>query len=697
MGNNKIEILSPSGGFDSVRAAVQNGADAVYIGAKQFSARSGAKNFDMEQIKETVEYCHVRDVKVYLTVNIVLFDEELQPALELVKSAAACDIDAVIVQDIGIASLIRAAIPGLPVHGSTQMSVHTVSGAKALYEMGFQRVVLARELNKNEIKEIVAACPIETEVFVHGALCMCVSGQCYFSAMLGSRSGNRGECAQPCRLPFAVQGGNGYALSLKDNSLIDYLKELEDMGVTSAKIEGRMKRPEYVAAATRACREMADTAAVSDTARESLNRVFSRTGFTHGYYSGKLGKAMYGKREKEDVVSATEELLSQLRGTYKDEMRKIPLQFAFTATAGQPPRLTCACGEITVTVTAQQNAEQALYKSLTAEACEQQLKKTGGTPYKAETVTCDLQEGVALPLSVLNQLRRQALEELTKQRLKQKSHNYAVYTIQAPSDEHSSPYAGDTRPLKRAVIKQETQVKDSRACKGYDIVFLPWTASADTVNRLAAAGVTVGIHIPRGMFGIEKAIIAKLKHFQDLGVTHVMASNIGSVYFAKQLGFTVHGGFGLNLTNTAALLWAEQYGLTDVELSVELTIEQIGKLGGAIKRGVVSYGYLPLMLTRNCPGKNGEAECKSCKKQIKMQDRKNEKFVVFCNGVTTEILNCVPLLMPEKIYNKKAINFEVFHFYVENYVENTENNWGFHRKIQEKSKFTRGLYYRGVK
>ena len=299
---SKIEILAPAGGFDSVIAAVRSGADAVYVGQKQFSARASAKNFDADELKRAVAYCHIHGVKVYVTVNTIVFDEELEALAAAIRTAAEADVDALIVQNMGVARLARQIAPDLPLHASTQMSVHTASGVRALCEMGFKRVVLSREMSREEIKK-AAQIPVEIEVFVHGALCMCVSGQCWFSAMLGSRSGNRGACAQTCRLPFSVNNQKGgHALSLKDNSLIPLIGDLQAIGVASAKIEGRMKRPEYVAAATRACVEQRDLGFITDQTAAWLRGVISRTGFTYGYYKGKIGKEMFGTRTRDDVV-----------------------------------------------------------------------------------------------------------------------------------------------------------------------------------------------------------------------------------------------------------------------------------------------------------------------------------------------------------------------------------------------------------
>ena len=344
----RIEILAPAGGMESVVAAVRSGADAVYLGEKHFSARSSAHNFDEDELREAVRYCHIHGVKVYVTLNTIVFDDEFVQLADSIRMAAKADVDALIVQNMGVARLAREIAPDLPLHASTQMSIHTASGVRALCEMGFKRVVLAREMSAREIREC-AEIPVELEAFVHGALCMSVSGQCYFSAMLGSRSGNRGACAQTCRLPFAVGSQrNGHALSLKDNSLIARLGELEDMGVASAKIEGRMKRPEYVAAAVAACREQRDFGFITNETARLLRGVFSRTGFTDGYFDGKIGKEMFGTRTKGDVVSADEKLFSAIRARYKDEIQNIDINLHLTAQVGAPPVLTAGDGCNTV-------------------------------------------------------------------------------------------------------------------------------------------------------------------------------------------------------------------------------------------------------------------------------------------------------------------------------------------------------------
>ena len=683
----KIEILAPAGGYDSVVAAVRSGADAVYVGEKRFSARASAKNFSDEELRHAVAYCHVHGVKVYVTLNTLVFDEEFEALAAAIRAAAEADADALIVQNMGVARLARQIAPELPLHASTQMSVHTASGVQALCEMGFKRVVLAREMSREEIKK-AAKLPIELEVFVHGALCMSVSGQCYFSAMLGSRSGNRGACAQTCRLPFSVNSQKGgYALSLKDNSLIPHLADMQAIGVASAKIEGRMKRPEYVAAAVRACVEQRDFGFITDQTAAQLRGVFSRTGFTDGYYTGKRGAGMFGTRTRDDVVSADEKLLAQIRQGYKDEYSHVPLSGSFSAKIGERAALTLTDGAHTVAVFSECKAEPAQKVALTAEKCRVQLGKTGGTAYLLDAVSINIEEALSLPLAALNTMRREALEQMN--RLRANRHHYQInnITIQAPE-----PYRPSARTTRASIPKTKIG-KGFRAC---EIVFVPLFSDTREWERLQQEGYPLGVEIPRGMFGREEQIERQLRRAREAGVTHALCQNIGAVYVAKQLGFVLHGGFGLNLCNTYDLLWAEETGLADTELSLELTFERIDRLGGSIGRGIVSYGYLPLMLCRNCPAKSIGLDCKTCKNNSKMTDRKGKRFLLRCDGNSTEVLNCVPLYIAEKEISKLSTSFRVLRFTVENYVENVENAWEINDFSMLKDNFTRGLYKRGV-
>ena len=684
----KIEILAPAGGYDSVIAAVRSGADAVYAGGKSFSARASAQNFDFEQLCSAVEYCHIHGVKFYLTINTIVFDDEFKQLKQAITEAAKADVDALIVQNMGVARLAQRIAPDLALHASTQMSVHTASGVKAMYEQGFKRVVLAREMSRDEIKK-AAEIPVELEVFVHGALCMCVSGQCYFSAMLGSRSGNRGACAQTCRLPFTVAGGKGkYALSLKDNSIIPYLKELEEIGVASAKIEGRMKRPEYVSAAVTACREQRDLGFVTDETAELLRAVFSRTGFTDGYYTGKIGRGMFGTRTKDDVVSADEKLLSKIRAKYKNEAQNIAVTAEFTAHLGERPVLKMTEGIHTAESAADVICEQAKNVALSAEKCFTQLKKTGSTAYSVGDIKLTLDDNISLPISALNAMRRECTDELD--RLRKTVHNYKINDVDINGD--FAPY-NKSENFTRASVRG---TKISPAFKDCELVFVPLFSDIRETQRLKNEGYNVAVEVPRGMFDREKQIEAQLQRVKEIGVTDALCHNIGALHTAKNLGFTLHGGYGLNLVNTYDLLWAEEYGIKDVELSFELTFIRINRLGGNIKRGIITYGHLPLMLCRSCPVKGDGISCKSCKNQSKMTDRKGKSFYLKCDGNCTEVLNCVPLYIAPQEFRTLSTNFNILRFTVENYVENVERIPDFNRISMLNDKFTRGLYKRGV-
>ena len=675
---DKLEILAPSGSIESIYPAVRMGANAVYIGAWKMSARSAAQNFNKEELKTAVEYCHARGVKVYLACNTLVHDDELQTAWDIIKYACEIPVDALIMQDIGLISLVRKYAPDMRIHGSTQMSVHTPMGVQYLEKMGLKRVVLSRELSKSEIQEIKAKTHAELEIFVHGALCMSVSGQCYFSAMLGSRSGNRGACAQPCRLPFSDGFRNNYALSLKDNSIIKYLHELSEMGVTSAKIEGRMKRPEYVGIAVKACRESLDNGTVDKDIYDKLQAVFSRSGFTDGYFTGNLGADMFGIRSKENVTSATEKILSDIRVMYKDEKPLVPVEMDFTMKDGENISLKVHDNDGNEVSVSGAAPEKALKVALSEEKCRVNLTKTGGTPFFENGFHADIQDGLTVPMSEINALRRNALEQLTEKRTKR----------------NPIPCLEPTFPLTNSRKNKSPKYFRGRFTNGdipdsfldSELIYVPMNLTDEEYNSLMDKGFAVAVEIPRGMFGMENQIFERLKHIQTLGINEVLASNIGAVEMAKNLDMDIHGGFGLNITNTASVEWAEQEGLLDIEVSIELTLEQIAKLGGKIPLGIVSYGLIPLMLTRNNPAPETNF----------IRDRKGIDFPVQTYGACTEILNSVPVILSDRKNELKGIDFEVYRFSVENSVEIGENSALFHKNDLAKGNFTRGLYYRGV-
>ena len=497
----KPEILAPAGSPQALIAAVRSGADAVYLGIKNLNARRSAENFDDEQLKEAVAYCHKHNVKVHLTLNTLVSDGELEKAQEAVQLACEAGVDAIIVQDIGIAELIHRTAPDMPLHASTQMSVQTAAGLKRLKRLGFTRAVLPRELSKEEIKKLCENSPVELECFVHGALCMCVSGQCLFSAVLGSRSGNRGACAQPCRLPFSVENGTGHDLSLKDLSLIDYISEMAEMGVCSFKIEGRMKRPEYVAAAVKACRNSVD--GVTDNAlRDDLRSVFSRSGFTDGYYRNKLGYDMFGIRRKDDVTAASG-VLKKLEKLYEKEKADTVVDFAFTALKGEPMSLAARAGAKNVFIEGEV-PQLAMNKATTAEAVHNQLSKVGGTRFLCGDIDIELDDGLFIPVSELNKLRREVIEKLDGNKAQSKSFTPEYIKIQ--------PHT----PGKKRLI-----------CRFADIDSIPenWDYIEQVIVPLGdeqkvKKSLRVSVEVPRGIFSNDEKILEKLKgirHNRSMG------------------------------------------------------------------------------------------------------------------------------------------------------------------------------------
>ena len=688
------EVLAPAGSPEVLKAAVRSGAAAVYLGLGAFNARRSAHNFTPDDLREAVAYCHARGVKVHLTLNTLVRDDELDKAMETAFIAADRGVDALIVQDVGLAGRLKAAMPAMPLHASTQLSCHTPEGVKALRDAGFSRVVLAREMSREEI----AACTgldVELEVFVHGALCMSVSGQCYFSAMLGGRSGNRGACAQTCRLPFAPTGSGKPlpcspacgALSLKDNCLLDYVADLKAMGITSFKIEGRMKRPEYVAAATAVYAAAVRGEAVDENQREQLQAVFSRSGFTDGYYTARRGGGMFGTRRKEDVTAA-EGVLKQLAHTYDGENPLVPVDMAFTAD-GEKTVLTAAdpFGHA-VTVTGE-GAQAALHRPLDTERAAEQLKKTGGTPYFADTVSVSCGEGLTLPMAQLNGLRREALANLEAAA----GEIIPVAYDKTKKPAGYAPISPAEKPARWVRVASEAQLP---AELDADLVFLPLHADADTVRRLSNEGKRVGIDIPRGMFGTEEEVTAALIKAKEAGAAYALCGNIGAVAIAEKADLTPVGGFGLNIMNTEALDFYRGLGLAFATLSMELTFSQMAAFAArSLPVGILVYGRQPLMLTRNCPRKSAVGSCEDCRHQG-ITDRTGTAFPVMCAGGCTEVLNSVPLYWGDKPAELPKVDFHLFHFTTESAREAAQILKAYRDAAPAPGAITRGLYRRGV-
>ena len=689
---SKIEILAPVGNEEMLRAAVFSGADAVYLGFSGFNARTSANNFNADTLKDAVAFCHARGVAVHVALNTTVYGGEL-PALEqAIRAVAASGADAVICQDLAVATLIGKIAPQLPRHGSTQMSVHSLQGALELKELGFTRVVLARELSMPEVEHITKHCGIETECFVHGALCMCVSGQCYMSAFLGGRSGNRGSCAGPCRLPFEANAlpegkpGRLHHLSLKDNSVIDKLDKLQALGVASAKIEGRLRTPEYVAAAVSACLAGREGRAYD---RDLLKNAFSRSGFTSGYLDGKIDGTMFGVRSEADAEQ-TKKTLPMLRELYRRERSRVPVKMKLEIEeGGEKLTVTDADGSKAF---AYGDAEPQPARTDPTESLHRSLAKTGGTPFAVEDqdIAVEMDGGPwFIPGSAVNELRREALDALLKKR--------EVLRPWPTTEEHVPALPLRTLPphrTLRARFESWEQVPE-RALDGIEYLILP-IAQADRVPREWRAKTL--LELPRIMFGrLEEDTARRIAATQDAGFAGYEVSNIAHLRLCR--GLPMSGSFGLNITNQLAAQFYADNGLGSMLILPEVKDSDISTIapthnGRPVPTGVLVYGHMPLMITRACPLQNIH-DCAHCDKTGVLTDRKAKKFPVRCGLGVRTIYNPVPIYMGDKP-GALTVDYGVAYFTLESREEAAKILEMIRTHAPFEGDFTRGLYFKGT-
>lgn len=587
-----IELLSPAGSMEALKAAVQNGANAVYLGCGTFNARQGARNFTPQTLTEAVKYCHIRGVAVHLTLNTLVSDRETEDVCALIRHAAGCGVDAFIVQDLGVVQLCRRIAPGIPIHGSTQMSVHSLPGVLLCAAAGCTRVVLSRELSREEIRYICQNSPIEIEVFAHGALCMCYSGQCYLSAAIGGRSGNRGRCAQPCRQSYGYsRWENRYPLSLKDNCLVGYLRELEDMGVASIKLEGRMKRPEYVAAVTGVYRKAIDSGVVTREMMEHLMAAFNRQGFTDGYYTGHTGKAMFGIREEKNEDNA---FFKQMRQTYEAvENGLVPVTFHAEITPKES-RLTVTDPEgrsCTVYGAVPENARRL---PLTEDLFAARVGKTGGTPYRCEKVTANIAPDLTLSAAAINGLRRDALDQLTALRARREV--LALHKMR--KFPHFSGFRG--HPALTVQVTTAEQITGRLLKMRPAVLYVPLhlLAGDQRLCRDLTRRVTVAAVLPRICHdGQLEKLRGDLRIVRDQGVKAALVGNLGLLMPVRELGMQIHGDFGLNFYSSGSLNMAKDLELASATLSFEMTLPQIRDVSKPVPCEIFAYGRMPLMVT----------------------------------------------------------------------------------------------------
>lgn len=689
---SKIEILAPVGNEEMLRAAVFSGADAVYLGFSGFNARTSANNFNADTLKDAVSFCHARGVAVHVALNTTVYGGEL-PALEqAIRAVAASGADAVICQDLAVATLIGKIAPQLPRHGSTQMSVHSLQGALELKELGFTRVVLARELSMPEVEHITKHCGIETECFVHGALCMCVSGQCYMSAFLGGRSGNRGSCAGPCRLPFEANAlpegkpGRLHHLSLKDNSVIDKLDKLQALGVASAKIEGRLRTPEYVAAAVSACLAGREGRAYD---RDLLKNAFSRSGFTSGYLDGKIDGTMFGVRSEADAEQ-TKKTLPMLRELYRRERSRVPVKMKLEIEeGGEKLTVTDADGSKAF---AYGDAEPQPARTDPTESLHRSLAKTGGTPFAVEDqdITVEMDGGTwFIPGGAVNELRREALDALLKKR--------EVLRPWPTTEEHVPALPLRTLPPHRTLRArfESWEQMPERALDGIEYLILP-IAQADRVPREWRAKTL--LELPRVMFGkLEEDTARRIAATQDAGFAGYEVSNIAHLRLCR--GLPMSGSFGLNITNQLAAQFYADNGLGSMLILPEVKDSDISTIapthnGRPVPTGVLVYGHMPLMITRACPLQNIH-DCAHCDKTGVLTDRKAKKFPVRCGLGVRTIYNPVPIYMGDKP-GALTVDYGVAYFTLESREEAAKILEMIRTHAPFEGDFTRGLYFKGT-
>ena len=623
-----LELLAPAGSMEALRAAVQNGANAVYLGVGTFNARQGAKNFTLQTLVDAVKYCHIRGVQVHLTLNTLVSDREMKEVAETIRHAAMNNIDAFIVQDLGVVQLCRQIAPHIPIHGSTQMTVHSLPGVQLCAAMGMKRVVLSRELSREEIRYICANSPIEIEVFGHGALCMCYSGQCYMSALIGGRSGNRGRCAQPCRQSYGYgHWQDKYPLSLKDNCLIHYLQELDEMGVASVKLEGRMKKPEYVATVTAVYRKAMDEANVTKPMMEALMTAFNRQGFTDGYYTSRVDTKMFGIRQ--DTRDDPQWLQAARQSFEAGESQLVDLKFravvsvdGSSLTATDPEGRTCRSeGPM---------PELARNVPLTGAALAQRVAKTGGTPYRCVEVRTHVDPGLTISAAAINAMRRDVLSQMTAIRARREDH-----PIRKPKD---VPMYKGPKELPGLTVQVTTREQLTPYLMELEtaMLYVPMhilLADTDLTMRLVMRGRTAAV-LPRIVHDGEMPKIKKgMAALRELGIRDVLVGNLGLLLPAREAGMRIHGDFGLNIYNSSAMNVLRNLELASATVSFEMTMPQIRDVSKAVPAEIIAYGRLPLMVTEHCLIRNRTGECNCHVGGVnKLVDKTGAEFPIIKDG-----------------------------------------------------------------
>ena len=625
---SRPELLAPAGSFDALCAAIEGGADAIYMGGVAFNARINAKNFTPEEMRRAIDLAHLYGVKVYIAANTLIYDRERSDFLRAAENAYQAGADALILADLGCAELIRNRIP-IELHASTQASAHSVAAARELKELGFSRVVCAREMGKADLIRFTREAGVEAEVFVHGALCMCHSGQCLFSSLIGGRSGNRGECAQPCRLPYKAKGGEAYPLSLKDLSLAEHVTELCDTGIASFKIEGRMKSPEYVRDVTRIWRRLIDEHRDADASEmRELAEIFSRQGFTDGYFVSSIDRRMLGVRKEENKENSR-----NLQKFEKIE-RKLPIEMEARIACGEPMTLSASCALHGVSATVTGDIPDVAHtRPLDAETVKKSLGKLGSTAFVANDIKVDIKGAPIVAVSLLNALRREATE-LLEQRINDAHRSH----IKSVGDMTVTDESTRFKSLRTAEFSFAESISE-RAMEYFDVIYLP----LDKYD-----GSVAGVSMPPVIFDSElEKIEAMLSRAVSLGASHALVQNLGQLELARKHGLSIRAGMRMNACNNSTVKALASLGAEGVILSPELTLAQLRDMPHGASACI--YGRIPLMITEKCLQKE-LADCRACASgRVELVDRRGVRFPVLkAYEHRSEIFNSVPVYMADR-------------------------------------------------
>ena len=692
-----MELLSPAGSPEAVIAAVQNGADAVYLGFGDFNARRSAHNFTPDEFEKAVRYCRLRNCKVYVTLNTLVNDREMTAAVNAARMASEKGADAILVQDFGLAKVLRRTVPDIPLHASTQMSIHNLAGAEAAAQLGMTRIVLARELSLEEIRFISKHCSAETEVFVHGALCFCHSGQCYMSAMIGRRSGNRGMCAQPCRMQYSLGGRmDDYPLSLKDNCLANRLQALEEAGVACVKIEGRMKRPEYTGIVTGVYSKLLkEKRNPTPDEMELLARTFSRQGFTQGYLDGDKSDMFGIKAEPDEEIDS---LYADARKAYSTgEVRRVPIHFYSLVEKGERAKAIAFDDDGNRAAAFGPVPERAKRQGVTANYIVEQMYKTGGTPFTVVENQAKADEGLFLPAAEINELRRKLISELSEKRMTPPQRRSFAMPV-APEDR-------GRRGEPEAIFQITTaeQLTPELAALKPHFLYAPAAVMAENYSGVLpflTGGTTPVAVLPRVITDDEtEEIFSTLEKLHEYGVNQALIGNIGHVALAKQAGMEVRGDFGLNAFNSQTLDVLRAAGFLSATASFELRIQQIRDMQKPLDTEMIIYGRLPVMVSDQCIIRQSSGRC-NCQVPGQLADRTGSVFPVMKEfGCRNVIYNAHKLFLADRrdeLLSAGLWGMRLL-FTTESARECVEVAKAYLGMTDyQPNMLTRGLYYRGV-